>query len=231
MSMILVKTKGMDKPIRARYRRKTKPGELVGQRFGRWTVIAFAGRTKDRQLLWLCRCDCGNEGVVRTYALKKGRSKSCGCLNKEVTSKVKSTHGMSHTKLYRVWRAMINRCTNPNQKSYERYGQRGIRVCDKWLTFEGFLEDMGASYQEGLTLDRIDVNGDYEPSNCRWVSMKKQSNNRRSNHLIEFQGEKMTFSEASERFVIPYHTLKRRLYTGWSVHDALLTPVRGRRSG
>lgn len=157
--------------------------DLTGQKFGRLLVLEDSmKRTKHRYVLWLCKCDCGNEIPVIGRHLTIGNTKSCGCLRKEVSSKRSRVHGMADTKTYIVWKNMLERCRNISNKNY---GGRGITVCERWLKFENFYDDMGESLG-GLTIERINNQGNYELNNCKWASRKEQANNTRTNHFIEY---------------------------------------------
>lgn len=155
----------------------------VGTRFSRWTLlerVMIGQRTH-----WVCRCDCGVQRTVAQGNLKSGASKSCGCLQRELNSTRSATHGLSNTRTYRIWKGIIKRCENPSASGYYKYGGRGIRVCDRWRTdYLHFLHDMGEC-PEGRSIDRVDCNGNYEPSNCRWATPKTQANNTRRNVLFE----------------------------------------------
>lgn len=195
--------------------------DLTGQRFGRLTVLGRVWRLNTTKAHWLCQCDCGKLHVVRGSSLIKGDTKSCGCLQGNVI------HGLRDSRLYETWHHMKQRCFNPNDRFYHHYGGRGIIVCDEWQQFKPFYEwAMENGYSEELTIDRVDVNGNYEPSNCRWVTRKVNSNNRRNNHFIEYNGETHTLTEWSEILGIESHTLIMRLKYNWSVEKAFTTPVR-----
>lgn len=207
--------------------------DLTGQKFGRWTVLSRVDKERRGSSHWYCRCDCGTEKILRSNTLRGNESLSCGCRQKEIASnlgKSKAVHSKSGTRIYSLWKSIRQRCYNNNHNQYKNYGGRGIKVCDRWLeSFENFLEDMGDNIPEGMTLDRINVNGDYSLNNCRWISMKEQQNNRTNNVLIEFNGEKLTISQWSEKLGIKYITLYDRLITrGWSVEKSLTTPLFGK---
>ena len=159
------------------YKRGLKEIIQSGDKFGRLTAIEFAGLRKNSQH-WLFRCNCGNKKVVRAINVKNGNTKSCGCLNKEVITK----HGMKNTKTWNSWRSMRRRCLDKNATGYKYWGGRGIIICNSWLKFENFYADMGER-PKGKTLDRIDNNGNYCKSNCKWSSPKEQMNNRNNSKL------------------------------------------------
>ena len=158
--------------------------DLTGKRFGRLTVVSFAGRNKYNRSLWNCLCDCGNQKIVNSNSLKRGLTKSCGCLDKEkhITHPNRTTHGECGTRLYRIWQGMISRCYNPNTPSYQKwYGSKGVTVCDEWRYNFWIFRNRAVlhGYKDNLTIDRIDPYGNYEPSNCRWATFQEQTHNKR----------------------------------------------------
>lgn len=205
--------------------------DLTGQRFGRLTVIKYLGNDKHRRALWLCKCDCGADKTVCGCELRKGSTNSCGCLHREDLSKRRTTHGQSSTRLYRIWGAMIKRCHNPNAVNYSHYGGVGITVFDKWRnSFETFRNwALSNGYQEDLSIDRIDFNGNYEPSNCRWVDIKTQQNNKRNNRLLTYNGETKSLTQWSREIGVSDRALYKRLRRGWSTEETLSTPLGGKR--
>lgn len=202
--------------------------DLTGKRFGRWTVLnRVPHNDKDNKVLWHCKCDCGAEREINSGSLLSGNSKSCGCLKNENTSIRVRTHGMSSTRLFHIWQGIRKRCNNPNSATFKHYGGRGISVCEEWERFEPFRDwALASGYSDELTIDRIDVSGNYEPSNCRWATQKTQKNNKRNNHYMSFRGETHTMAEWSEILQIPYSTLNRRKNLGWDDERALTQPVR-----
>lgn len=204
--------------------------DLTGRKFGRLTVIERAPN-KGRKTCWLCRCDCGNTTIVIADNIKNGQTTSCGCYHREKAAEMHFKHGGTDTRLYRVWNDMRSRCSCSYDKEYKRYGARGIRVCKEWEDFSTFQKwALDNGYRDDVergkcTLDRIDNDGSYCPSNCRWVSVKEQSNNRRSNRYIEYRGECHTTAEWSEILGINRSMLDRRINAlGWSIERAFTTP-------
>ena len=174
--------------------------------------IAEAGREKRGDLLWECRCDCGKTVVTRASRVKSGRVKSCGCLVGRRATEFHGRHLMSKHPVYKSFSAMKQRCCNPNNASFKDYGGRGIKVCERWLEPDGkgflnFLEDMG-NRPEGMSLDRIDNDGNYEPGNCRWANLKKQANNTRKNVLVQWGSKRLSVSQLSKLLEVNRETLR-----------------------
>lgn len=194
--------------------------DLTGQRFGRLEVIK-----KLEKSYWLCKCDCGNTTNALSTCLVNGYKKSCGCLQKENPNR--KTHGLSNTRIYRIYRKIIERCYNENSKLYKNYGGRGITMCEEWLEdFMNFYNwSMANGYSDDLSIDRKNNDKGYFPDNCRWTTVLVQNNNRRSNRIMEYNGETHTIAEWSRKVGIKYPTLRRRIESGWSIEDALFKPL------
>lgn len=198
---------------------------IIGEKHGRLTAIEISHCNKGNTY-WLCKCDCGNKTKATIGALRSGNTKSCGCIHKEVlkiTISNNRTHGKTNTRLYKIWDGMRQRCSNLNNKDFKRYGSRGITVCDEWdESFECFYDwAMSNGYEDNLTIDRKNVNGNYEPYNCRWFTAKQQGNNRRTNKTLIHNGKEMNMVEWANYTKIPYGTLKQRIYNGWTIERAL----------
>lgn len=207
-----------------------KSVDIIGQKFGRLTVLSLHHKTqrykKDGSLSgyrehYLCKCDCGKNSIVEKYCLTKGITKSCGCYNIDrLKERNRKSHGMYRTRLNTIWNSMKNRCTRKNNKNY---GGRGITVCNEWnrdfMAFYNWAVKNG--YKENLTIDRIDVNGNYEPQNCRWITTKEQCRNTRYNRKITIRNETKCLVEWCEILNLNYKTVCTRLHRGWKEERAL----------
>ena len=196
--------------------------DLSNKTFGILIVISESiTRRPSGGLIWNCRCGCGNETKIRGSDLISGHTQSCGCKHGN------HKHGFAKTKktaLYKTWISMRGRCENPKSTSFKYYGGRGISVCDRWKSFRNFLLDMGASFIESLEIDRINVNGNYEPSNCRWVTSAQQAQNKRNNRFVYFQGQMICAAECARRIGMKPNTLIRKLNRGWLPEMPEATP-------
>lgn len=198
--------------------------DITGQRFGRITVVSFCGIDKNRAATFNCLCDCGTKTVVFGSNLRSGLTTSCGCYHREVLKLsvlTRTKHGKRGTGAYSSWHGMIQRCSNPNVKAYKDYGGRGITVCDKWKSFEGFYEDMGERPPK-TTIERIDTNKGYTVDNCIWANSMVQANNTRSNKFVEYNGKVQTIAQWAAEYNLSYMTLHGRLFKSqWSIEDCL----------
>jgi hypothetical protein len=189
--------------------------DLTGKKFGILTAINRIG-TKDRQALWLCKCECGNEKIIKASSLNTNKCTSCGCLRgkkiAESNIKNKTTHNKSGSRIYWIWSSMIERCTNKKNKQYKHYGDRGIKVCEEWRnSFENFYKDMGDRPINKSSLGRIDNDKGYYKENCRWETYNQQANNKRNNKRYIIGEENLTLKQISEKYNINYGTLKSRI--------------------
>lgn len=202
--------------------------DLTGQTFGRLTVLGRSQRRTKWQIHWDCVCECGNTCDVGGKSLRTGDVRSCGCLRKESIAAIgrrAATHGKTGTGAYESWAAMKYRCSNSNHMHFDNYGGRGIKVCERWQAFENFYEDMG-DRPAGMTLDRYpDVDGNYEPGNCRWATDVEQGNNKRTSRLITHGGETKTLTQWARSLGMRPGTLKERIRKGWSIEKAITEPL------
>lgn len=206
-----------------------KAMDLTGKTFGRLTVIDRVGYNKHKSVLWRCACECGKEVVVPTGSLTSGNTQSCGCLHNDLLRVRRTSHGLTKTRLYKIWTAMKARCYDINNISYKYYGALGIGVCNGWRNdFVAFYDwAMEHGYDRHLTIDRIDNTKDYAPSNCRWISLKAQQSNRKSNHIISYNGKTQTLSQWAEELGISRHVLSARICSyNWDVERAFTQEVR-----
>lgn len=190
---------------------------MIGSKFGKLKVIEECEkRSKNGHKCYKCLCECGNIKIVREDTLKSGASRSCGC-------SIGVMHGLSKTRLYKILNGVKNRCYNENTDNYEYYGGRGIKVCEEWLhDFQTFYDwAMSSGYNDTLTIDRINVNGNYDSTNCRWVTPKQQANNKKNNVMLTYDGKTQTMSQWSEELNVKYNTIVTRHNRGWNTKDIL----------
>ena len=209
------------------YKRPNSKDVVVGGKVGRLLLLKEVRiQCKNRTVPgYLCQCDCGNTKIVHRSNLLSGAVISCGCFHKEVVSKKNGRHRKSGERVYRTWAEMKSRCFDKGHISYDRYGSRGITVCDRWKnSFDAFYEDMGDPPGDDYSIDRIDNNGNYEPGNCRWATPKQQSRNRRSCVTVEYNGEKMCITDLAEKLGMSAPLLRSRIKRGWDLDSAINTP-------
>jgi hypothetical protein len=202
-----------------------KPKNEVGNVYGRLTVIKEIGRRRGA-VLFICHCECGNDCEVTGCDLRSGRVHSCGCYKSEFVTEGNITHGLRDHRLYSIYHNMITRCYNPNATHYKDYGGRGIKICNEWLNdFMKFYNwSINNGYSDELTIDRINVNGDYYPNNCRWATVKEQNVNKRNNKYININGEIKLIKDWCDIFYINIETVRNRVKRGWDVINAITTP-------
>lgn len=209
--------------------------KVIGKTFGRLYVTKDYIKDKSSRRKYLCKCECGNEIYVTSSHLTSRHTTSCGCKAKEsknLLGDLSRTHGMTDTRLYVIWIEMKRRINNKSDISYSRYGGRGITYCEEWEKFEPFYDwAMYNGYDDSLTLDRINVNGNYCPENCRWTTKKEQANNTRRNVFIEYNGERKTITQWAEEYHIGISTLYNRYkYLNWSFEECLTVPVKKKKT-
>jgi hypothetical protein len=202
--------------------------DMTDWKFTKLKVIARIENNKNGNAIWQCKCDCGNVINVTGVDLRSEHTKSCGCYNIEAIIQRNMKHGETRTRLYNIWRKMLRRCKNSNEKRYKDYGGRGIFVCNEWKDYLVFRDwALSNGYKEDLTIDRRNNDGNYDPDNCRWATYKEQGNNKRNNHCIVYNGKTQTLMQWSEETSIDYDVIQRRLTVyKWSIEKALTTPTR-----
>lgn len=208
--------------------------EMIGNKYGRLTVIERASVGKSGAVKWKCKCDCGNIVIVNGSFLRNGHTSSCSCLQKDIAARTakkmgmeNKRHGMSQARVHNIWRGMKQRCEDHNAEDWPRYGGRGITVCDEWRdNFEAFRDwAMVNGYRDDLSIDRIDNDGNYCPENCRWATDEEQNNNRRNSRMVTFNGKTMSLKQWANETGIPRGTIAARLRTGWTVERAMTEHV------
>ena len=192
---------------------------MIGIRYNRLVAISKVGRGSGG-IVYNFQCDCGNQKQLEGRLVRSGKSGSCGCLRSEYMASKNAKHGYAGTPTYETWQAMKNRCCNKNQPVYKNYGARGITICDKWQTFEGFLEDMGER-PDGLTIERVDNNKGYSKDNCIWATIEQQNRNTRQNKFITHGGETLCMKDWARKTGIPYPTIQDRRRKGLSPSEIL----------
>jgi hypothetical protein len=206
--------------------------DLTGHRFGRLTVIEFDGIKTRHRAYWICKCECGQVKSICGHDLMTGYTKSCGCLRADNGRLQLTKHGKSRTRLYYIYQSMKQRCNDKNHHAYKDYGGRGIVVCNEWMAFNAFYDwAIKNGYREnaGLSIDRINVDGNYCPENCRWAIIDTQANNKRSNKYFELNGEHHSIAEWAKILGGSASLIHARLRKGWSIEKALSIPVRKKR--
>ena len=191
-----------------------KPKDITGKRFGKLVALKLDHidiKSNGTVHYWLCQCDCGNSKVIRKVDMMRGKIQSCGCFLKESVQERAIKHNYFNTKPYHVWHDIKQRCLNPNNKAYKNYGARGITICKEWENPKNFCEwAFNNGYKEGLSIDRIDVNGNYEPSNCRWVDMETQQRNKRTNNLLTIKDITHCITDWSNILGVSIWTVKNK---------------------
>ena len=209
-----------------------KADDLTGKRFGYLTVIERSANhirpNGYKEVMWKCRCDCGKEVIRSAKTLKRYNRCSCGCMKSTVTREHATTHGCTNTRLFRIWSGIKTRCNNPNDQHWDDYGGRGITICKEWkndfVAFKNWAESNG--YSDDLTIDRINVNGNYCPENCRWVNWKVQENNKRTSVKINYHGELYTMSELADMFGVKLSRIKGARHRG-KLNEQYLDNLKG----
>ena len=200
---------------------------LVGKKFNSLTVLEVSSNKKNDNYLLVCKCDCGNIQTIRATRVINGITKTCGCRNKGYSYSKSNKLSCLYPTFYSIWNSMKHRCYDKSNKKYKNYGARGIKICKEWKdSFENFLNwCLNSDYEKGLTLDRIDVNSDYKPNNCRWANFTIQARNKTNNNLVTYNNETKCVAQWCEDLNIPYNTIRARLRLGWTPELAFTTPI------
>lgn len=204
---------------------------ISGNRYGRLIAIEPVYKDKFNQMIWKCKCDCGKETFTTVNRLASGKTKSCGCLALEIRKNMHRKHGLCYTRINSIYRKMKQRCLCKSGKRYKDYGGRGITICNEWMGEDGFLNfynwSISHGYNDDLTIDRIDVNGNYSPDNCRWATEKQQNNNTRRNVYLTAKGITKTMAEWGEYVGISASLIRQRIFVlHWTTEDAIFTKVK-----
>jgi hypothetical protein len=194
--------------------------DLSNQRFNRLTVIKRSG-TLNKKVLWECVCDCGKTAHIRTNDLMSGNSQSCGCFNDERIADSNRSHGMTNTKLYKVWCGIKQRCEYKNHIGYKYYGARGIKMSERWRVFSNFYDDMSEGYEEGLSIDRVDTDGDYCKENCKWSTNTQQANNKSNNRMLTVDGVTDTLANTCRIHKLNYVNVLSQLHDGKTIEEIM----------
>jgi hypothetical protein len=206
-----------------------RPGQILrmeGQRFGYLTVLRRAGRQR-RYITWLCRCDCGTEIEVNGHYLRRGKTKACGKNGHHFKPENRTNYIAEYPSEYQSWLSMRGRCYDAKHKNYTNYGGRGITVCERWVSdFKAFLMDMGRKPDPKFTIERDDVNGNYQPGNCRWIARKDQGRNKRNSVFVTYGGKKMLLIDLVEELGLSRNVVHCRLNAGWTLAQAIALPVK-----
>ncbi len=201
---------------------------LLGQKFGRLTVLDRDKSNNTKHAYWICQCECGKIKSIRSAHLRSGGTISCGCYSAEMAAKRKTTHNLYGNRIYRIWANMIQRCKNPHEKCYKNYGGRGISVCQEWvenfLSFHSYVISLVDSDNEKMTLDRIDNDGNYEPGNVRWATRKQQGRNTRTVKMVTYKGKTQCLLDWSLELSLDKGTIRERLKRGMTIEQALEKP-------
>jgi hypothetical protein len=207
--------------------KRVKAIDLLGQKFGRLTVLSRSQNSEQGKTQWTCLCECGNQKTVLGDSLRSNKTTSCGCYRKQVVGKnAPIKHGKTHTRLFRIWSGMKSRCYAKTNNSYKNYGYRGIVICDEWrYNFQNFYKwAMTNGYADNLTIDRTNVNGNYEPANCKWATYQQQENNRRDTVFLNICGCRKPITEWSEMVGIGSATIEWRIRKHWPFEQLFISP-------